>query len=195
MPVLGGCGISYFASCWLMRNTILTEKIARRGVRVPAEYGEDFLDRIAVADIASEAVVALAADDTVEDLRTWLSSGRVEAHHGGFPVIDSSQNLIGLVGRADILDPARDPKSRAADIAKRPPAIIFEDCTVREAADHMINEGVGRLPVVSRDAPLKVKGIVSRSDVLSAHRRRLEEAHRSHRHLQLRVIQFGRTQT
>lgn len=52
----------------------------------------------------------------------------------------------------------------------------FDDCSLHSAADHMVQEGVGRLPVVSRDAPARVVGIVTRSDLLAAHRRRLDDA-------------------
>jgi len=38
VPLLGTCAISYLISHWFMKNTIMTEKIARRGVRVPHEY-------------------------------------------------------------------------------------------------------------------------------------------------------------
>jgi chloride channel protein, CIC family len=38
LPLLGGCTVAYLVSCLLMRNTIMTEKIARRGVHVPSEY-------------------------------------------------------------------------------------------------------------------------------------------------------------
>jgi len=37
LPLLGGCSASFLVSALLMRNTIMTEKIVRRGVRVPAE--------------------------------------------------------------------------------------------------------------------------------------------------------------
>src|SRR5947207_8418210 len=53
LPLLGGCSASFLVSCLLMPNSIMTEKIARRGVRVPAEYAPDFLDQILVRDAAS----------------------------------------------------------------------------------------------------------------------------------------------
>ena len=43
LPLLGGCTAAYLVSCLLMRNSIMTEKIARRGVRVAGEYAADFL--------------------------------------------------------------------------------------------------------------------------------------------------------
>src|SRR5918911_2146849 len=48
LPLLGGCSGAFLISCLFMRNTIMTEKIARRGVRVPGEYAADFLDQIQV---------------------------------------------------------------------------------------------------------------------------------------------------
>lgn len=57
---------------------------------------------------------------------------------------------------------------------KRAAVVIFADNTLRDAADHMVHERVGRLPVVTRKAPRTVVEIISRSDLLDAHEPRLE---------------------
>jgi CIC family chloride channel protein len=57
----------------------------------------------------------------------------------------------------------------------RRPAIVFADSTLRDAADHMVRENVGRLPVVERDDPRHVIGIITRSDLIAAHAKRLAE--------------------
>ena len=44
---------------------------------------------------------------------------------------------------------------------------VYDDCTVRQAADHMVNHNIGRLPVVLRNEPTRLIGIVTRSDILS----------------------------
>src|SRR5439155_25151720 len=75
LPLIGGCTAAFLVSCILMRNTIMTEKIARRGIRVPAEYEADFLDQVLVASVASKGAVSLNADDTVERVRSWIASG------------------------------------------------------------------------------------------------------------------------
>jgi predicted transcriptional regulator len=67
---------------------------------------------------------------------------------------------------------------RVRELIRRPAAVVFEDCSLREAADHMVREGVGRLPVVRRDAPARVVGMITRSDLLGAHQRRLDDAFR-----------------
>ena len=61
------------------------------------------------------------------------------------------------------------------EILSRPPKFVYDDCTARQAATHMVNHNIGRLPVVLRSQPTKLVGIVTRSDILSAYRRRIEE--------------------
>ena len=66
-------------------------------------------------------------------------------------------------------------------VVRRAPVIVFEDSTLRDAADQMTREHVGRLPVVARDQPWTVTGFISRSDLLTAHAPRLAAAHRRQR--------------
>jgi H+/Cl- antiporter ClcA/CBS domain-containing protein len=167
LPLLAGCTAGYLVSSMLMRNTIMTEKLARRGVRVPAEYHADYLDRILVRDACSRNVVTLRDDQTVADVDATLAT------HQGFPVVDAADHLVGVVTRRDFLKQPRDARLR--DLVHRSPAVVFLDLTLRDAADHMVRENVGRLPVVAREDPRKVIGIITRSDLLEAHGKRLAE--------------------
>jgi H+/Cl- antiporter ClcA len=170
LPLLGGCAAGYLVSSLLMRNSIMTEKLARRGVRVPSEYSADFLDLVAVGDACSKTVVTVSADEPIASLRAQASS------HQGFPVVDAAGRLVGVVTRRDFLDAARPDTTRAGELVTRAPVVIFGDSSLREAADQMVRENIGRLPVVSRDDPRRVIGFVTRSDLLRAHERRLAES-------------------
>ena len=75
--------------------------------------------------------------------------------------------------------------ARVGELVRRPAVVIYDDSSAREAADHMVHERVGRLPVVSRSDPRRVIGIVSRSDLLEAHERRLTARHRAERTIDL----------
>lgn len=68
------------------------------------------------------------------------------------------------------------------------PHFVYDDCTARQAADHMINHDIGRLPVIRREAPHSIVGIVTRSDILSAHRQRLNETVLDHPTIRLPAI-------
>jgi CIC family chloride channel protein len=176
LPLLGGCTAAFLASFFLMENTIMTEKIVRRGVRVPAEYSADFLDQLLVRDFASIPVVTLNADDTVEKVHAWISSGASGSHHQGFPVLDAGGHLVGVVTRRDLFGDSLSGNTTLRDMIQRVPAAVYDDCSLREAADHMVHHSVGRLPVISRNEPTKVIGIITRSDILSSHRRRLDDS-------------------
>ena len=96
--------------------------------------------------------------------------------HQGFPVIDAAGTLVGVVTRRDLLEAAEQPGIAIGSLIRRPPVVVFEHNTMRDAADHMVTQHVGRLPVVSREQPGKLVGIVTRSDLLAAHAPRLRAA-------------------
>ncbi|WP_441293200.1 chloride channel protein [Sorangium sp. KYC3313] len=177
LPLLGGCSAAFLVSSLLMRHSIMTEKIARRGARVTVEYAADHLAQITAGEAASRPVVTLAADDTVEAARAFLLSQAAGSRHQGFPVVDDRGELVGVVTQRDVLTEQAGTIS-IRHLVRRPPAVVFEDSSLREAADHMVTEGVGRLPVVSRHAPRKVLGILTRSDLLDAHRSRIDAGQR-----------------
>ena len=185
LPLLGGCTAAYLISALLMRNTIMTEKIARRGVRVPSEYAADYLDQVAVGDACAREVVTLRTTQTLGEVRHWLGEGSPEAQHQGFPVVDENNEVRGVVTRRSLLDPQWSYSLALADLVTRPPIMVKEDHSLREAADHMVAEQVGRLIVVSKDAPHRMVGIITRGDLLSAHKRRLQEARQATRHLRI----------
>ena len=186
-PILSGSAAAYLVSCLTMRHTIMTEKIERRGVRVPAEYAADHLDGVFVRDAATAAVVALAADLTLAEARIRISSDP-KIEHSAFPVVDGHGRLVGVVGRRDLFAPDSDPAALVAQVLVRPPVAVFEDQSLREACDIMAAEHVGRLPVISRAQPGRVVGMLSRRDVLAAERARLDETRVLRRHLDLRVL-------
>jgi H+/Cl- antiporter ClcA/CBS domain-containing protein len=175
LPLLGGCTTSYLVSCILMRNTIMTEKIVRRGVRVPVEYASDFLDQVTVKDMASSQVVVLAAEKPLAEARAFVTSGAGGSSHQGFPVVNRNGAVVGVLTRRDLLGSGGDDVP-LEKLLRRPPVVVHDDCSLREAADHMVNHDVGRLPVISREGGQLV-GIITRSDLLKAHRRRIRETH------------------
>ena len=67
LPLLGGCAAASLASFLGMRHSIMTEKLARRGTRVPADYTADFLDQVRVEDFASLCPVPLSAQQALAD--------------------------------------------------------------------------------------------------------------------------------
>jgi CBS domain-containing protein len=177
LPLLAGCSAAYLVSLLLSPHSIMTEKLARRGTAVRAEYSSDYLTHVLARDAASAPVIALDGAESVADARARFRNGGRAMTHQGFPVLDGEGMLIGVVTRRDVFDPELREEATVAEAVKRPPVVVFEDNSLRDAADHMVLEQVGRVPVVSRDNPQLVIGMLSRSDLLAAHAPRLRAAH------------------
>lgn len=177
LPLLAGCGMAYLISGLRMPTTIMTEKIARRGVRVPSHYSADFLEQISARDAATRPAVTVRASDPVRTVQIWLASGATGTRHQGFPVVDDSGQLVGVVTQREILG-AADSAAVLADLVRMAPVAVSEDDSLRDAADLMAAADVGRLPVVSHESGALV-GILTRSDLISAHRQRLADARRN----------------
>jgi H+/Cl- antiporter ClcA len=178
LPLLGGCASSFFVSWAMMPDTIMTLKITRRGVRVPAEYAADFLDTVIVNTVLAtknNKLVSFRADQTLGETKSFLASGAEGSRHHGFPVLDEGGHLIGVLTRRNLLDSTEPLDRRVRELITRPPMTIAPNNTLREAADTMVEGEVGRLPVVDPNEPGRVLGIITRSDLLSAHRKRLRE--------------------
>ena len=186
LPLLGGCTAAYLVSSLLMRNTIMTEKIARRGVRVPTEYAADYLDQVLVRDSATRDIVTLQSSDELGEVRRWLTSGDTGAQFLGYPVLDPAGSARGIITRRELLNPALADSTRVGDLLERPPVVVYEDHSLREAADHMVEENVGSVLVVARDAPERLLGVLTRGDLVTAHSRRLHETHVADRHIRIR---------
>lgn len=183
LPLLGGCAAAYLASCLLMRHTIMTLKIERRGVRVPHEYVADPLMGTKVGSVGRKDVVTLSTEESVAQARRWLAEGGVRAHHGGFPLIDAKGRLRGVVTRRSLLDPATPAEATLGEVAPRAAVWVGENASLRDAADIMVREEVGRLPVLGEGG--RLVGIVTRSDLLAAHVPRIREHEERERTIRL----------
>jgi CBS domain-containing protein len=174
LPLLGSCTTAYLVSCLLMRNTIMTEKIVRRGVDVPSEYMSDLLLQLRVSQAASSGVTSISADEPVKVIRQRLALAEPNWTHQGYPVVDAEGNLMGVLTLRDF-QKAGDGSRLARDLLRRTPITISPDAYVRDAANEMIHHDVGRLVVVDPAHPGKPIGIITRSDVMRAQRKELED--------------------
>jgi CBS domain-containing protein len=176
LPLLAGGSCAYLVSLLLSRHSIMTTKLARRGATIRTEYTVDVLSAIRVGDVATREVISLQASQPVDETRQWLVSGTPDSGHQGYPVVDADGRLRGLVTRRQMMTKQPSDVQRVGDLVTSPPVVVFEDTTLREAADLMVRERVGRVPMVERENPQHMIGIISRSDLLAAHARRLAEA-------------------
>jgi CIC family chloride channel protein len=131
--------------------------------------------------VASSPVFSIPADRPLAEVRSWLGSGAPGSDHQGFPVVGEAGELLGVLTHRDLLDPRHPRGVTVADIMWRPPVFVYDDATLRQVADRMTEERIGRIPVVTRSHPMRPVGMISRSDLLSAHQKRIHSATRAER--------------
>jgi H+/Cl- antiporter ClcA len=172
LPALLVAAISADALTVLMlKRSILTEKVARRGYHLSREYSVDPLESLSVGEVMTKEVKSLPASLRVDE----LVEERYLARHQGYPVVDDAGTVIGVVTRSNLLLRSSEAQTEmvVGDLVDRPPVVVQPWETCRAAAERMAEAGVGRLPVVSADG--RLVGIVTRSDLLKPRARRVEE--------------------
>jgi H+/Cl- antiporter ClcA len=175
LALMIGCACAYLVSGLLMRETIMTEKIARRGVHVPNAYQADPFMQERVAAHASMQPVSLQAQRLAGDAIAWLDS-EPQACHQGYPVVDAQGCVLGVLTRRD-LQRASAGDATLQQLLQRAPVVVRADDTLHDALNLMVLHDIGRLPVVGDDGRT-LRGMLTRSDVLGAWRRRTLDATR-----------------
>jgi CBS domain-containing protein len=181
--------IAHGLTVLVMRRSILTEKVARRGYHVSREYSVDPLELLSVEDVMTRDVVAVPASLSARELMRQYFLGGSKQKHQAYPVVDDAGQLLGVVTRGNLLEdwaagatadaagevpPVIDPII-TYDLLHREPITVFPWESCRTAAERMAEAGVGRLIVVADDNPQKMIGLVTRSDLLKPRAREVEE--------------------
>ena len=161
------------------KNSIMTEKLARRGLHIHQDYEPDVLQQVTVGETMSKDFDAVPAAMRVAELTERIAKHdpAVTRHQGVF-ILDSSGKLVGIITRADIMRALeKDPSGNlsVSEAGSRNPAVTYPDEVLYDAAARMLRANVGRLPVVTREDPQQVVGYLGRSGIMAARLRRLED--------------------
>ncbi len=166
-PLLIATGSAYAVTVLLLKRSILTEKIARRGQHIVREYSIDPFELLRVSEVMVKKVDTLPASMRIDEAVAFFSGE--ERRHKSYPILDSNRGVVGLVGRADVLQwrSERPPGEetlfdRASD---RSLVVGYPDEPVSYLADRMVAADVGRVPILDRQTSSLV-GLVSRKDLL-----------------------------
>ena len=161
------------------RASIMTEKLARRGLRIHQEYEADVLHSTAVAETMDPDLPTIAADSRLRDLADRIARGEPEvSRHQGLIVMDREAKLAGIITRGDVmraLDRDSSGEMTVLEAGSQNLVVTYPDESLHEASEKMLRYNIGRLPVVNRDDARRVVGYLGRPGVMAARLRKFHE--------------------
>jgi len=162
-------------------SSIMTEKLARRGLRIHQDYETDVLRQVAVAETMDPDPPLIPCDMQVGELADRIAKrDPAMCKHQGMLIVDKEGNLEGIITRADVLRSLdRDPAGvmSVLEAGTRDVLVTYPDELLHEAAVTMLRSNIGRLPVVDRNHSRRIVGYLGRPGIMAARLRRLEEEH------------------
>ncbi len=179
LPLMLCCVIADLIALRYLPTSIMTEKLARRGLHVPGEYEVSAAHMVRVSEVMNTDVQPISAEMTVADLAARISKGEPGFNLSqGLPITTDGARLAGVVTQGDLLRALEsDPQGRATVIeaGSDSPIVAYPDELVLDALHRMVRNNIGRLPVVSREDPQRMVGYFDRSHILSAWTRQVED--------------------
>jgi chloride channel protein, CIC family len=160
LPLMLATVMASFVTRALMAETLMTEKLARRGVKVGRAYEVDALRHTLVRDAMTARVETLPSDATVAEAKALLKSS---SHHA-YPLVDGEGRCAGIVARSDLLLDTSQPFEQVSEICEADPVMVDGSDTLAGALETMLAEGVEQLAVV--DSGERLTGILTRTDIL-----------------------------
>ncbi len=151
----------------LSQHSLMTEKLARRGVVVPRRYAPDVLQLHSAREAMSPDVDTLPEDATMADARRLLEAGG----HSAYPLLGDAGDCTGIVTRTDLLVRDLPDGAPVKEIASSDVVTVAPDDSLLTVLERITEEGVDHLPVIEHD---RLVGICTRTDLLRARSRYLE---------------------
>jgi chloride channel protein, CIC family len=177
LPLLVASVIAHLFTVLVLKRSILTEKVARRGYHLSREYAVDPLEILFVRDAMRTNLVVFHSDTSFENVRSVLSSNHAPRGQFLYPVVDGDRRVCGVITRKDLrawLDDPHAATKTLGDLANDP-VIAYPDEPLRVVVYRMAETGLTRFPVVDRSDKRNLVGMVGLQDLLSARTRNLAE--------------------
>lgn len=157
---------AYAISVLIMRRSILTEKIARRGRHILQEYTVDPHEFLQAEQVMTPDPAVLSGTMSIKEAVAFFEDG---ATHRTYPVVADGGLLLAMVSRSDALrwkvEGELPETSLAESLSDLSQPIAYLHSPIGEVADLMVESGVGRIPIVEAGTN-RVLGILSRHDLL-----------------------------
>ncbi|MEO8051026.1 MAG: chloride channel protein [Acidobacteriota bacterium] len=190
LPLLVATALSYTVSVLLLKRSILTEKVSRRGFHLSREYSVDPLEILFVREVMRTNIAAFPASSTFAEAAAHLRPDHSPLGQHLYPVLNEQAKLVGVITRKDLrkIVAEKDDGREIGAFIRGEPVVAFAGESLRLVVNRMASSGFTRMPVL--DSQGKLAGMVSLQDLLSARARNLSEERDRERVIRIR-LPFG----
>ncbi len=169
------------AMLFMPTSSIMTEKLARRGLRVHQDYEADALTQTTVGETMEKDAPVISVDTKVGELAERIARhDPAVVRRQALLILDDAGKLVGIITRGDVLRALdKDPSGALTvqEAGKTHLVVTYPDELVSEAAAKLLRFDIGRLPVVDRADEREVVGYLGRSAILAARLLRFNDEH------------------
>jgi len=161
MPLMLATVLAALVYSALSSESIYTERLSRRGIRVDGELTVDPLRTTAVADVMNRMVDTVDATDPIGKVAERISRGE----RGAFPLVDEDGRCVGIVSRKDLLAQNLPRDATVGDLASSDVVAVDPNASLVDALRTMVDENISHLPVIDNG---ELVGICTRADIVRA---------------------------
>lgn len=181
LPLITACATAHAVTVLLMRRSILTEKIARRGHHLVREYHVDPFALTRVREIMTTDVQTVPGSRTLTEAAAIFTNP--DTHHPEFPVVDGDGHILGIVDPPALLRWRHSGISRRTRLNELLRAenleVAYPDDLLNDLADRLARSRQPGFPVVS-DPENRLVGYVGWKDLMRVRQKReYEDRYRS----------------
>lgn len=168
LPIMLATVVAELVASPLLKQNLLTEKLARQGISVPRGYEPDVLRHTSVRAAMTSPADTLSAGTSIAQARRQIAAGA----HRAYPLVDEDGKCVGILTRRDLLSEELSDSEPAIRVASADVVTISPDASMLDALSRFADEGVNQLPVVDNG---RLIGICTRTDVLRVRSRHLAQ--------------------
>lgn len=171
LPLMFTAVVSYLLAGHVNRESIYTQKLARRGIKLSTEPDSEILGTIRAANAMTPlSDLRIVKPETSFDALAELFQ---ETHSHGFAVLDENRVFLGIVALSDLERAMAKGQTTGTvrDITTSNLITAHADESLEELVQKMGQGDVSRIPVVGT-SPTELLGMVHRADVIRAYTRR-----------------------
>jgi len=188
LPLMVAGALAHGTTVLLLKRSILTEKVARRGYHLSREYAIDPLEILFTREVMRTKLVVLSAATTLGELRRTRLHEPTPAGQHLYPVVDTARRLHGVITRRDLrrLIDSQEQSGVTLGELSRVPVTAHAEEPLRVVVLRMAETGFTRMPAVDDEG--KLAGMISLNDLLQARVHNLTEERKRERILRLQTF-------